>query len=64
MDFTNKTVGDLFKDVMEFTHSLEFMQVEVEELKGANVMSQTAFKTMFGKLQNPQTTLDKHSFQK
>jgi hypothetical protein len=61
MDSTNKTVDDLFKDVIEFKHSLEFTRPEVEEVKGVNVTSQTAFKTMSKDLTIFQTTLDKHS---
>lgn len=51
---------DLFKDVMEFKHSLEFTQSEVEELKGSNVTTQTAFKTISKEFTIFQT-LNKHS---
>lgn len=61
MDATNKRVDALFKDAMEFKHSLEFKKSEGEELKGVNVTSQTASKTMSEDCSIFQTSLDKPS---
>lgn len=46
METTNKRIDDLVKDVVDYKHSMEFTQTEVDELKRALTVNLSTFKTI------------------
>ncbi|KAG7490865.1 hypothetical protein JOB18_043360 [Solea senegalensis] len=46
MDSTNKRIDDLVKDVLEYKHSMEYSQSEVEDLKSAHTANLSASKSI------------------
>lgn len=57
MESTNKRI-DLVKDVLDYKHSMEFSQSEVEKLKSAHTANLSAFKSINAKFDEFQKTLE------
>lgn len=58
MESTNKQIDDLVKDVMEFKHSMEYSQTEVDELKIAHIANLSGFKSINVNFEEFQKTLE------
>lgn len=50
MDTTNKCIDGLVKDIVDYKHSMEYTQAEVDQLKSMNSTSINVFKSISDKL--------------